>query len=144
MTDSAPAGFVWVCPACDRRVPRKFTECRCGYTPNWTEAPPASVAPVADMPNESPRSAFSSAAGTIASVVLALSVIVVGAWYMNHPAAPPPAIGSVTQAPISASGVTPAPLQASASHPAPADSAAPQTRPIESPSPERTAGVGTS
>src|ERR1019366_6337011 len=135
MTDRSSAGFSWVCPACDRRVPRKFTECRCGYTPNWSDAPP-------EVASEAPQpSALSSAAGIVLSVVVALAAIVGGAWYMNRAVSVPPP--TAAQAPsIPEAGVTPAPLQASASHPAPADSAAAQTRLVEAPSPERRAAAG--
>src|SRR5437773_7490401 len=31
MTDSESAALGWVCPACQRRVPRKVSACRCGH-----------------------------------------------------------------------------------------------------------------
>ena len=84
MTDRSSAGFSWVCPACDRRVPRKFTECRCGYQPNWAQAPPPQA------PEGSLETPLSSLISIVASVVIALSTIVVGAWYVNrHPVSPP-------------------------------------------------------
>src|SRR5437016_7139475 len=81
MTDSS-ADLSWVCPACDRRVPRKFKECRCGYTPNRAEASPA------DAPGAPPRTTVASAAGVIGGVVVALAAIIVGAWYVNRPSTP--------------------------------------------------------
>src|ERR1019366_6685765 len=122
MTDSSSAGFSWVCPACDRRVPRKLTECRCGYTPDWTDAPPDVAAH-----DESPSSAGSSAAGIIASVVLALTAIVVGAWYMNRPSARP---APVPESASVAANTSPAPVHPPLSHSAPATEAS-QTPPIE-------------
>ena len=129
MNDSSTAGFSWVCPACDRRVPRKFTECRCGYKPNWSGAPP-------DVSADDARPSSMSSAPTIAGgVVVALAVIVVGAWYVNRPAtAPVPVPDTLAQAApgtssaavrIHAPTSTPAPLATPAPLPTPVPSEAP-------------------
>ena len=129
MTDRSSAGFSWVCPACDRRVPRKFTECRCGYTPNWSDAPP-------EVASEGPQpSAFSSAAGIVLSVVVALAAIVVGAWYMNRAVPVPPPTSSQAMS-IPGPRVTPAPLQMSVPTATPEVPAVSPTR-IDAPSPDR-------
>ena len=126
MTDSSSAGFSWVCPACDRRVPRKFTACRCGYTPSWSDAAPQ----VSDHRRRS--SAFLSSARVMASVVAVLTLGVAGAWYVNRPAPQPPGDGLLQ--PPARSGGVPEPLRAPLSH---SPITAEASQPSASPVPER-------
>jgi S1-C subfamily serine protease len=118
MTDSSPAGFVWVCPACERRVPRRFTGCRCGYTPNWAEAPPADA-------SLAPARSASSAVRVIANSVGLILVVAVTAWYVTRPAAP-----ATTSAPFAAA------MQAPVASPAPSQPPLPRPTPSEAPSSE--------
>src|SRR4249919_3020148 len=52
-----PAGdhFSWICPSCERRVPTRFDQCRCGFQrqnlpPLITEAPAPEHAPARSGP----------------------------------------------------------------------------------------------
>jgi len=133
MNDSSTAGFSWVCPACDRRVPRKFTECRCGHKPNWSGAPP-------DVSADDARPSSMSSTVTIAGgVVLALAVVVVGAWYVNRPAtAPVPVPDTLAQA---APGTGSAAVRIHAPTSTPAPPATPAPLPTPGPSEAPTPGT---
>src|SRR6185295_814261 len=49
MEQSASASFLWTCPSCGRRVPRRVDECRCGF--KQADAPgEEAVAPAAETP----------------------------------------------------------------------------------------------
>jgi S1-C subfamily serine protease len=85
----------WLCPACDRRVPARIRECRCGYVQDAS-------ASVAETP-ETPVSRRSSATGL---GLLAVG-LVMGAGLALLPApdpAPPPAAQVVAAPPVMLEG----------------------------------------
>jgi S1-C subfamily serine protease len=128
MSDTPTASFSWTCPACDRRVPRKFTECRCGYTSNRSDAPPE----VADHPRR--PTAFSPAASVVGSAVVALTLVAVGAWFVSRPSPQRPS-DRLSQPPPATAAGAPEALRAPLP-PAPAATEAPPS-PSVSPVPER-------
>jgi S1-C subfamily serine protease len=75
MTESESPAFSWVCPQCTRRVPRKLTQCRCGYKPNdlADTAPTVLAAAVGDQ-----------RATTIAAAAAVAIAAVAGVWYGMH------------------------------------------------------------
>jgi S1-C subfamily serine protease len=134
MTDNSSAGFSWVCPACDRRVPRKFTECRCGYKPNWSGAPPDVSAD-----ETRPPSSTASVASMAGGVVVTLTVIVVGAWTLNRPGSPAP-VPVPDGLALAASSASPSAVRI----PAPTPTPAPLTpAPLATPKPSEAPAPGT-
>jgi len=132
MNDSSSAGFSWVCPACDRRVPRKFTACRCGHKPNWSGAPP-------DVSADDARTPSTPAVSIAGGVVVLLALIVVGAWYVSRPASPAPVPVPDTLA-QTASGASTGAVRL----PAPTSTPAPPTpSPLPTPEPSEAPAAGT-
>ena len=82
----------WLCPACDRRVPTRIRECRCGYVQEGDGATATDL-------HETPASRRSSATGL---ALLAVG-LVMGAALALLPAsdpAPPPAAQAVAAPPV--------------------------------------------
>ena len=123
MTDRSPAGYSWMCPACDRRVPKTFTTCRCGYSPDGAR-----------------KAAVWSAFRILAPVGIALAAIVAGARYMTQ-AAPAPYVGSFARVQAAGPNAAPASVKPLALTTGTA-ATAPRTPPIETPVPDLHAAAG--
>ncbi len=79
MPDSASPAFSWVCPSCGRHVPRKLTECRCGFAQGGM--PPANRdAPMSADPKPS---GFFAAVRSVAFAVAAIAATVGTVWLTN-------------------------------------------------------------
>ncbi len=105
MSSPPPPGAGWVCPACDRHVPSKVDECRCGYA-----RPAGSDDHVAgDAPADGPAPGGPIVTG-VAVVVIAAAAL----WFFIGRSTPAPArpvaplVSALT--PASAAPATPAPL----------------------------------
>src|SRR5438094_6931380 len=120
MQNNPTAGAGWVCPACDRRIPSKVNECRCGYV---RESAEDSIEPAA-----AERSATSSGVRPATVIVIALIAIAGTAWYMK-PASQSPL--QTLAAPAPPRDAAPAPAAHAAVEPvsAPADADVPVVRP---------------
>lgn len=83
----SPEHFVWNCPSCGRRVPRRVEECRCGFRLAETETaipqPPAAEAP----PASSHRGSLMLVAGLVLG--LGLAAIPLRSLWAPAPAATP-------------------------------------------------------
>src|SRR6185503_10283265 len=103
------AASAWICPSCDRRVPRTVDVCRCGH--EWTGAEEA----VADPPRETPAAGpvqgprklpTAAAGGAIVFIAAVIAFIAMGR--PGRPVTPSqPAATEVSQ-----------PLEAAPAHPA--------------------------
>lgn len=100
MNNSASPGG-WVCPACDRRVPGKVNECRCGYARDGG----ASVGEAGQI-GAAPASHASAVLRSGVVVLVAIGAIVGIRWYVTRGAAtpapvsqavPPPAVPDATR-----------------------------------------------
>ena len=92
----------WTCPACDRKVPAKVDECRCGYAKSSARGGSETARPAADAAGddgESPRR--QSGTGVLVVVLIALGVVAVSAWVVNRPSADGRAAGPKDQAHVS-------------------------------------------
>src|SRR5712692_358962 len=88
----------WTCPACGRQVPSHVGTCRCGCAYDGS----------ADAPLSSSSSGGAVAAiKTGAFVVVALSAVIGGAWYVNRGESAAPPKPGVSAALVSRSGVEP-------------------------------------
>ena len=120
MPDPVSPALSWVCPACGRHVPRKLTECRCGFVHLATP-------PDAPVPSDAKPSGLWAAVRSVAFAVAAIAATIGTVWFTNGrsavvplPTAPPPQ-ASVPGA--SAQSAPRAPL-APGSNPAPASTMA--------------------
>ena len=88
---------VWVCPACERRVPNRFSKCRCGYASSGSDGPTAAL-------SAPERSGASSAQTLVGAAIVTMVVAGGAAWYATRPTAP-----ASTPMPVAAAAV-PVPL----------------------------------
>ena len=141
MADRESASSTWVCPECQRRVPRKVTACRCGFV--QTEA---ALAAISDPSSSSSPRTGTAALGRTAVV----AVVVLGGvawWYtrarseakspaptakLSIPAAPQPRAAA---APVAPSVPPPAPPVDKASPAAPEPPAVATPSEVVSPPP---------
>ncbi len=125
MTDQTR--FVWTCPSCGRRVPRRLDQCRCGAQRSGAESSPPTAQEVAD-PAPQPRSS-PSVLTTIVTAVLAAAVLVAIAAFVAVRAfrPDPQAILSSSSSQVSVSGSTPAAETATR------ESVAPDAQPVPTP-----------
>ena len=110
----------WVCPECQRRVPRRVATCRCGFTQTDVAAP--------GIAGESASSSGGGAAA-VARAAAALAVVLAGGlWWLTRGSAPQPVAPAVMTAKQSAdvpaattliTPPTPAPAAAVATPPPP-------------------------
>src|SRR5882672_8863482 len=79
MVDHESASATWVCPECQRRVPRKVATCRCGFT----QADVAAQEIIGE-----PAPASRSGAPAVARTATALVVVLAGSvwWFTRGPA----------------------------------------------------------
>src|SRR5439155_8206720 len=124
MQNNPTSGTGWVCPACDRRIPSKVNECRCGYA---RESAGTVEAAAAEPSGTSPS------VGPATVIVIALIAIAGTAWYMKP--APRSSPLQTLAAPTPSRDARP-PLAAPAvadPESAPADAAARAIRPPDAP-----------
>ena len=100
MEQSASPSFLWTCPSCQRRVPRRVDECRCGF--KQTEAP---------VDEHTPAPAVTTERRSAKPLGLAVAAIAIGAlalFLMQSRAntAPRAAAQPVTDAPAPATEPT--------------------------------------
>ena len=117
MPDTTSPALSWVCPTCDRRVPSKINECRCGFVrpemPETHQGAPAA--------GGSEQSDSSAAVRSAAFVIAAIGAIIGTVWFMNgrraaaplSPATPFSTSTAAPPVPVS-KGVSPAPGPAAA------------------------------
>jgi S1-C subfamily serine protease len=123
MSDIQSSGASWVCPACDRRVPPKLAECRCGYVRGATAGQPGPESPTVRA----------SVLGTTLFVFVGLGAVVIGAWFMNRPVVPKAASSSAAAEPAR---VVPTTVAATTKPPVPVAAAAPPpAAPVAVPAP---------
>ena len=63
----------WICPSCDRRVPRTVDVCRCGH--EWT----GSEEPVADPPRDPPVAGRPPGPSRLPTIVAGSAIVLIGA-----------------------------------------------------------------
>src|SRR5438309_7990935 len=85
MTEPAGDHFSWSCPACGRRVPTRFEECRCGFKKQDMPPPPPATEETAAIPERSGSSALKL---VIAAAVLGLAIA--GYIFQSHKTEPEP------------------------------------------------------
>ncbi len=71
--ESAMPVSAWICPSCDRRVPRTVDVCRCGH--EWT----GSEEPVADPPRDAAVAARPPGPSRLPTIVAGGAIVLVGA-----------------------------------------------------------------
>ena len=91
MVDHESSSATWVCPGCQRRVPRRLATCRCGFTQTDGSAPE-----IAGEPVPSPTSGAAAVARTAAAFVVVLAG---GIWWLTRGPAPRPVAPAVMMAP---------------------------------------------
>jgi S1-C subfamily serine protease len=112
MPEQPDFGSVRICPACDRRVPSRVQQCRCGYA--FSAAAPAVAESVEiDEPAERPERAWLRPALIISLVVFALTAYLIRTGSQEKPDERATAGQKVAPpAPTSAAGVVPPPRTA--------------------------------
>ena len=68
--------FVWICPGCGRRVPRRLEQCRCGFEQSLAGPPP----PTAAEPEPPGRPARSLVPTVLTSIVAAIVLVALAAF----------------------------------------------------------------
>ena len=120
MTANDSSSVTWECPQCGRRVPRRLSECRCGYSQRQASSDADSKPSAAAEPTVIDARRTSHRLGWIAAGVMAVAF---GAlWFSTRraPERPPPPVATRATPPPTAtpSEHTPAPSSAAAT-PAP-------------------------
>src|SRR5262245_48583241 len=111
MEQSASASFLWTCPSCGRRVPRRVDECRCGF--KQSDAPVEAGA--------APPAATSTARGSRRWPLMMFGLlVVVGAGLFEWQAHMEPAAAAGKSTRLT---TTPPPASASAGNDAASDDA---------------------
>jgi S1-C subfamily serine protease len=91
MVDHESVPATWVCPDCQRHVPRRLAACRCGFTQTAGPAPETTGEPV-----PSSTSGAAAVARTAAAFVVVLAG---GIWWLTRAPAPQPVVPAVMMAP---------------------------------------------
>jgi hypothetical protein len=117
----SPEHFVWNCPSCGRRVPRRIEECRCGFRLPETETVIADV-PAAEPPAASSRRPVMMLG---AAVLLGLGLAAIPLRSLWAPVPATMAAKAAEAAPAAVEVAVPAPVaEAAAAAPSPASSVA--------------------
>src|SRR5439155_14786291 len=123
MQNNLTSSAGWVCPACDRRIPSKVNECRCGYVreSGLSTGDAVGAEPSGTAPGVRPATV----------IVVALIAIAGTVWYMKP--APRSSPFQTLAAPTTSRDAGPALAAPAVAEPgsAPADTAAPVSRPSE-------------
>jgi S1-C subfamily serine protease len=129
MQNNLTSSAGWVCPACDRRIPSKVNECRCGYVRESASTGEA----VAAEPSGTPPGVRPATVIVVALIAIAGTV-----WYMKP--APRSSPLQTLAAPTASRDAGPTLAAPAVAEPgsAPADAPAPMIRPSEA-SPVHTA-----
>jgi S1-C subfamily serine protease len=105
----SPDQFVWNCPSCGRRVPRRVEECRCGF-----RAAPEALAPVSEVIAPEPEPARSSGRRGVlmlgAGLALGLGLATIplrSLWAPATVSTPPPSPAAMAIADTPAASVQP-------------------------------------
>src|SRR5439155_15227870 len=130
MQNNLTSSAGWVCPACDRRIPSKVNECRCGYVreSGLSTGDAVGAEPSGTAPGVRPATV----------IVVALIAIAGTVWYMKP--APRSSPLQTLATPTTSRDAGPALAAPAVAEPgsAPADTAAPVSRPSDA-SPVRSA-----
>jgi S1-C subfamily serine protease len=120
--------FSWICPSCQRRVPRRTDACRCGYRRDTTPSAPATLAIAGTSDNRSTRLVASLALATIVATIAASTLVL----FRVHAPAGPATTASVVVAPAPVSAPptsSSAPVDAVPAANVPVDPATPSDSP---------------
>ena len=122
MIDHDPASATWVCPECQRRVPRRLATCRCGFTQTDVAAPV--------ITSESELSSNRGAAPLVTAAAAFVVVLAGGAWWLARgPVAPPVALSVMTAPAAKPAAGVPATTLTAPPPPSPASAATPPPPP---------------